>query len=358
MGDSGPLVFVSAVGQDDNLGDTVLRRSALDALRNDVVVLHVFVGRSSESYVRGLGLLATDRQYRSGVMWRLMACVNAVWRPTAFVFSPGELVIEKRSRLGFAVDWCTAAVFWLRNRPMIHAGLGLRDPALPIPAAYRWVLKRCRVVAWRDEGSRKRAAVGDFAPDYAFSTSRKSVEEPGRSQLTLVFRGDRPGPTPQFEAFCRDLAVRLGLELTVLVQVRRDGPRAIEWARALGARLIDWPDQRDHADHERVVRAAFRRSSLVVADRLHGLIIALTEGANVIGVESDGRGKLSRSLALESFDPLIVRANDLPHIERAVEQLSRLEVHGMVHSANASVVALNHRVDSAILGRQPDRAKY
>ena len=52
-------VYASAVGQYDNLGDTVLRRGFLDGLRR-VGPLNVFVGKRDADYLSALGLGEAD----------------------------------------------------------------------------------------------------------------------------------------------------------------------------------------------------------------------------------------------------------------------------------------------------------
>ncbi|MGB3773297.1 MAG: hypothetical protein WBA00_19330, partial [Rhodococcus sp. (in: high G+C Gram-positive bacteria)] len=69
-------VFVSVTGQRDNVGDTVLRRHLLEALRPHGT-LHLWVGTSPDSYLSGLRLRPDDVVYRRRRRWRVAALRRA-----------------------------------------------------------------------------------------------------------------------------------------------------------------------------------------------------------------------------------------------------------------------------------------
>jgi hypothetical protein len=62
----------------------------------------------------------------------------------------------------------------------------------------------------------------------------------------------------------------------------------------LGGTVLDWPDGLSHAEQEKRLRDEYSRCALVVGDRLHGLVIAATEGAAPLGWVESSSGKIRR----------------------------------------------------------------
>ncbi|WP_284249022.1 hypothetical protein [Litorihabitans aurantiacus] len=110
----------------------------------------------------------------------------------------------------------------------------------------------------------------------------------------MSLRGDRPFPDDAWWSWVVALADELGLELTTVVQVRRDQDYALEAAARLGATAVTWPGDSDHAEQEERLRDVYGRSLVTVSDRLHVLVTAATEGAIPLAWVPSAGGKSRR----------------------------------------------------------------
>jgi len=291
-------VLVSARGQSDNLGDSVLRRGLLDALR-PLGRLVVNVDGLPDGYVAALGLQAQDLLVRDRRDWARRT-LSGAWGGAVYGFNAGETY----ATAGYAGHLLKTAplitVSRLRGGAGLHVGLGLRAPHRLWGRVLGAALLPCDVVAWRDGDSRAWAGRGDVAPDwgYAFGTPDLSAARSGdgRPVLAVSLRGDRPAPGAVWIDAVRALASQRSLEVVVVPQVGRDLARARELAADLDGELVPW-DGVDHAAAEKVVRDVYRRASFVVSDRLHALVLGHTEGALPVGLAPGSAGKLERSLS-------------------------------------------------------------
>lgn len=125
----------------------------------------------------------------------------------------------------------------------------------------------------------------------------------------------------------RALAETLGLSIVAVAQIRRDGPLAVELADELGGEALEW-DGPDHAAQEAKLRSVYRRSRLVVSDRLHAAVIGLTEGALPLVLADSPTAKASRTLEAvgivgASVDERLPDAAAIEHT--ALDVLSRRE---------------------------------
>ncbi len=274
-------IFVSVLGQIDNVGDTVLRRGFLDALR-PAGQLQVYVGERDASYLSGLGLSDADVLVRSRPHWRRSISRTSLREPSIYAFNAGEMEVRR----SYAMQYVRLAPLLLglrlRGGHVIHAGFGVRKPTrwrIPIVLA----LRMADIVSWRDNESRDAMGLGRVAPDWAFalgSPDAALTEESGaqRRQLAVSIRYNGQRPDATWVHSVRSLAESLDLSIVVVAQILRDGPLATELAAELGGEAITW-DGPDHATQEEKLRAAYRNSRLLVTNRLHAAVMALTEGA-------------------------------------------------------------------------------
>ena len=94
-------ILASALGQIDNVGDTVLRRALFDALRANGP-LTVFVGGREDSYVDGLGLTQADTIIRSSRKWRTVLSRSLVSGRCIYAFGAGEMQIDLKYAATYA----------------------------------------------------------------------------------------------------------------------------------------------------------------------------------------------------------------------------------------------------------------
>lgn len=287
-------VLASAVGQHDNVGDTVLRRAYLDTLR-PLGRLHVLVGDKPDGYVRGLAPREGDVLHREPSSWR-RAVSSALLRGAVYAFDSGETEL----RAPYGQRYLRLAPLLLANRlrggAAVQAGVGVREPrAWRVPIAS--VLRLCDVVAWRDAYTRDLMGVGTVAPDWAFALGTPSAElvaDDGtdRPLLALGVRLDTPTRRLELDdawvARLRELADALGLRPVVVVPVARDTAPAERLAARLGAECVGFTDG-DHVRQEERLRDVYRRSRLVLGDRLHAVVMGATEGALPVGLTRPAR---------------------------------------------------------------------
>ncbi|GLJ60720.1 hypothetical protein GCM10017576_08490 [Microbacterium barkeri] len=290
-------VFVSIVGQDDNLGDSVLRRGLVEALRSPGRTLHIFTGKNGDAYVEGVGVRDDDVRYISLRAWRRAALLTSLKRRTMIVFNAGEVVVEpSRAHLGWR-ELVLSSVARLRGGGAVHAGLGIRSPRYRGDLALRATLRVCRFVSWRDADSRNAIGRGGVLPDWAFALSREISGESSRGLLVVSMRGDRAMPSEAWCTAVKTISAREGLRICVLSQVVRDNERATQLHALLDAEELRLWDGASHRRHEEDVRRLYRDARYVVSDRLHALIIGVTEGALPLGLTTEENGKLARTLA-------------------------------------------------------------
>jgi len=290
-------VFASAMGQIDNVGDTVLRRAFLDALRG-AGELNVFVGARSDHYLSGLGLHDSDRIYRTSAEWRHEISRSTLREASVYAFNAGEMELQR----AYAMRYVRLAPHLLLNRlrggQSVHAGFGVREKTLwriPVSAT----LRLCGLVTWRDAYSRDAMGLGRIAPDWAFVTGATDANllasTADRSILALSVRYNDRRPDDLWLESLRTLANTLALDIVAVAQIERDGPLAQELAARLGGTAVVW-DGPDHFTQEQKLREVYQRSLLVVGDRLHAAVIGLTEGALPLVIADADQSKAVRTL--------------------------------------------------------------
>ncbi|RFA08332.1 hypothetical protein B7R54_03150 [Subtercola boreus] len=290
-------VFVSGVGQYDNIGDTVLRRGLIDAVRPGVD-LHVLVADLTADYQSGLQLAETDTVYTSVSAWHRAMMTSALRRRTWVLHSAGEAIADLHSAPERALLFTEALLLRPRGGGAMQTGVGIRKPVgkykLPLLAS----LRPAKLVTWRDQWSQSVAGFGSVTPDWGYAEGAAIEtfrDTPDRPLLSITLRGDRAHPSDSWIANVKSLAEREGLRLTVVTQVQSDTARSETLAEELGADLLTWETD-NHFGQETLVREAYARSRAVISDRVHALIIGLTEGAVPLAYAADVPEKAARTL--------------------------------------------------------------
>lgn len=295
-------IFVAVGGQRDNIGDTVLRRAFLDSLR-EAGQLHVTAGQAPASYVSGLRLQDDDVLYEDRKSWRSASLRSLKRERTAWAFHTGELTMSGPVVRSYLTLGPMIAALRLAGGVGIHSGLGLRTAtstrlADKVGAAcVGLAIRPCSVITWRDHPSAARARVGDIQPDWAFMppSSVSSAVDTVRNLLTVALRHDRPSPSPQYVEAVTRFAHERRLEIVMAAQTERDLIPARENADRFGARVAEWHTS-DLAEAEDRLRSLYRQTAFAISNRLHGLVIAGTEGATPVGITIGEAEKLDRTL--------------------------------------------------------------
>ncbi|MFT4259264.1 polysaccharide pyruvyl transferase family protein [Microbacterium sp.] len=311
------MVYAWVTGQDDNVGDSALRRGYIRALKSRGPVV-AYIANGSNSYASGLGLDGSDRTESSLTSWLRSAIRDSTEHQILVALNAGEFSLSNRYTL--MMLQLVPALKALKRRGAKVVWLGAAVPN--VPRLRGWLFKPLHaasdLIRWRDEGTSEVFAPAPWMPDWALALDSAGVTGE-RVSLGVSLRFDRPYPSELWLEAVRRLAERLDLEIVVVAQVVRDTERAHRLARALGGRVVPFEDGTDHAEQERRVRLEYARMSLMISDRLHGLLIASTEGAVPLAWCEAATEKMARHFRALNLAWVVV-----PHGSE-VESLDRLE---------------------------------
>lgn len=330
-------IYFWATGQDDNVGDVLLRRRMLRTLQR-LGDCHIYVGPASEGFVQSLLVDSTRATlYTSFYRWAWAATRTAWSKQWALAFNPGEIRLTgwyARRHLALM----PAQVFAkLRRNPVLRAGVGIKDAAISQRSAWGAVLRYSAVLSsintWRNSPSLELIGIGEVVPDWGFDENLTLPAAGRRRYLAVALRYDRPAPS---DGWCRGVsqaAAELGLKVLVVVQVRRDSPRAKELADRHGWLLQDWPHDVGQLQQEIAVRKSYRQSVLVVSDRLHALVMGATEGALPSGLIEHEDVKIASHFAAAGMGQVVLHvagwspgqiAAQLARVSRSKEELQQM----------------------------------
>lgn len=300
----GASVFVWATGQDDNLGDSLLRRAYLSRLR-EVGMLAIWVGSASSAFKSGLGLTHGDQVHERYRAWYTGALKSAARGRTFIAINAGEVPVSKRGAVRMASLAVLIIAAQVRGGGGIWLGAGVPAPKkLPyLVPIYKVVAKLCKQSRFRDKESLAVVGSANHMPDWAFAlgTPVESWKTTGQRRcLGIVMRGDRPHPDAVWGEWVKQTAACLELEIVVVIQVQRDTAMATRLADALGGSVAQFEFD-DHSSLEAAVRHVYSNCAIVIGDRLHGLIVAATEGAVPLGWVPSSRGKIARHFDVVGF---------------------------------------------------------
>lgn len=289
--------FVWATGQDDNIGDSLLRRPYVRAVGNGQGA-SVWVRDASPSFVAGLGLSSEDTVVRSWGRWYWQCAVAAVRGRATIAINAGEMRVSHRGAIKITLLLPIMAIARLRAGRALWIGAGVpASEQSALVAIYRTAARMATFTRWRDAASAELMGTGAVAPDWAFAEGSDVAQWPeqhDRDLLTLTLRGDRPFPSAEWWSWVDHTAQSLGLTVVAVVQVARDTGYAQRAASEHGAQLVDWPAGLDHAAQEARLRELYGRSLLTIADRLHALVMAATEGSIPLSWVPSSTGKSRR----------------------------------------------------------------
>ena len=316
-------IYVSTRGQEDNIGDSILRRGYLDALRS-VGRLHILVSHF-DSYNSGLGLRDEDVLYQFRPQWRRAVLAGCLRGEMTFALNAGEAMVDADYARYCARLTTLSALAKTRQAKFVIAGSGFRPGFSTAPRAVRALARMSDFVAWRDVQSREAAGSGSVAPDWAFGTGQRTsvLTAPGRSDhrdlLSFSLRAAGPRIADQRIGQIKDLARQLDVEPVLVPQVARDNEAAETVAREHGLRCFPWLDG-GHLEREILVRSLYARSAVVVSNRVHALVLGITEGAVPLVPAEWSADKAERIFSAAGISGITVGAT-----ERLDEALARIE---------------------------------
>lgn len=347
-------VFVWAEGLASNLGDSVLRRGLLRRLEAHNAV-HAYVGHGGDGYLSGLEMSTRTTAYTSEWRWHLAIVRSSLRRRTVVLMSPGEAIADRRSLLMRAAFVAEGLLVRLRGGALHQTGVGIRRPVGRWPVGIRATAGVCDIVTWRDEWSRDFIGKGSVFPDWAMGEGpRAAGEEAPRQLLALSFRGDRAQPSTEEVTALRDLSIELGLRPIVVAQVAADDAPGRALAQQLQCDFIEWGSG-DHAEVEARVRSVYARTQVILSDRVHGLIIAATEGAIPVPFGFVSVEKARRTLDAAGLQSPILDLDDLRSgkASRILMGLAstRESILVAVGKASSQLDDLGARIEGTVRGR-------
>jgi hypothetical protein len=325
-------VFLTVDGQNDNIGDSILRRGVLKTFQGvPGVELHVNIGPrvdgrpephrgagNDERYMTAVGLDGTEITYDSSQAWYRAAGRAILNGRVVLVQHAGERHFSKprpwtgwRSVLG-AVGART------RGGAAVQVGASAAITMTHVPLAERIACRLYEPVVWRDFESVEVFRTGEVMPDFAFGegpdpkTAGLGLPPSERRFLAVSMRGDRAPLSAQKLDVVRSIAADRNLEIQVFTQVRRDAEGALRLSEELHPERppILFGDEA-HDVWERKVRALFSQSAVVASDRAHGVIIAATEGAIPLPLAAGDATKAARLIRPAGFDAALTVGRDM-----------------------------------------------
>jgi hypothetical protein len=290
-------IYVPLIGQFDNIGDVILRRQ-LAARLSTVGQLNVLVGQAPDGFVEALQLPSGSRVHRSVASWYANALKIHEMRPCYF-FKPGEVRFAMNGLREHIGALPLLIAIRARRGAVVNVGVGGRGSSRAAVALAAPALRLAHATYWRDEDTRLAFGFGRVIPDLAFAEgSSLQFELSDRDAAPYVvasFRADRKALSGKEAGALRAFADHHGCSIIIAPQVKRDGLTAPLLARRLGAEYAAWTSE-DHLTREAELRALYRQARLVVSNRLHVLVAAVTEDAAIAGLGVDTGNKVARHL--------------------------------------------------------------
>lgn len=338
-------VLIDVAGQDDNLGDSALRKSYVRAVAGPGRQLHLIGKSQTSDYIAGLDLPANSVWHEDRAQWLASRPVDS---SPIHVFNAGEIDLAALQAYPTVLRSKELDVAQMGGA-VIAAGIGIKDPRDARKVDFRPSFRDADIVSWREEGSQEAAGFGVVNPDWAFalgSVTEAWAPTASRDVIAVTLRYDRPYPDDAWFAAIRRLADETSCRLVTIAQVARDAPRAMRLASELGGEYLRAPSF-SHDVLDVHTRAVYSRSLAVISDRAHGVIIGATEGAYPIGSAADPQ-KLTRLLDVVGLGALVGRYDQLPdHAEQLGSQLSGLPK--AINGSREALTRLSLRIQ-AVLG--------
>lgn len=311
--------FVSCSAQDDNLGDLVIRRTAVRWIEDAGLDPHVLVSGVSRGFVDGLELRAGAVLYETTRPWIHALLDSSRRNPTTLVYTPGpQSLTASISHTGHAVvNAGLAAAVTRGGGHVVKLGRSMEPGSRFMLGLERFLLRRSSLYTVRDEESS--VLLNDprveVAPDLAWAAELEleldRSEVVDRTRLAMSFRSDRSFDRAAIGELVAQ-AVTRGLVPTFVSQVKRDDEVHQTLAAELGCEVVGWPADRSDSAQLRTVMQAYQQSSMVVSNRLHSVIFGMAAGAVPVGLAGPGDTKIARTLAVVGLGHHVITSPSVP----------------------------------------------
>lgn len=281
-------LFCSIAAQADNLGDIVIRKIVIDAFVAKGYAPVVYTGRMPADFLEAFDLAEVvdqTREVRTFVK-RLVFCL--LKRNIDLLFAPGPTVLRDRfvpiaKRIGMLIAIACVRFSGGRVYSLGRAfrGSGIVSGFLEVASNRMFTSSTVR-----DEvSSRTLGAAIRFVPDMAFAhqpygewgLERERKQDHDRKYVAISLRNDRM-VAPEDLAPLVEGARSRGLLPIFVSQVARDDEQHERLSASLGVESLLWKN-RTHQEQLAAVEAMYRRSHVLLSNRLHGIILGMCHGA-------------------------------------------------------------------------------
>lgn len=295
------VLVTSIAAQSDNLGDAVLRQSAILMCSESESKVVAWAGSMPESYlsvfrsIPGITLVSSVGQFASQVFVGLLKRrVDLLIGPGPWPLEGGSGTLTKRVAIALA-----ALATRVSGGSVFSLGRAFKGSSAAFRVLERMIQRLSSCFTVRDSTSTGLlhfdARVG---PDVAFSRQLlgPSNDKARKSSIAISFRFD-DHPNDSAVLGLVELVREMGCEPVFVSQVRRDNMNHERWSELSGAEHVGWPVEVSHARQMERLDEVYSKCGAVVSNRLHVLIFGLTQGALAIDGITSHSTKVSSTIS-------------------------------------------------------------
>ncbi|PZU03375.1 MAG: hypothetical protein DI630_04625 [Gordonia sp. (in: high G+C Gram-positive bacteria)] len=298
--------------------------------------VHVYVGDASAGYIQGLQLEGSQWQiYSSYKKWLWAAYRFSSRGRSALVDNAGEINGNRYSLKRSISLVPLVELIRLKGGAVCRIGAGIRTGRGFYIQCIRLALRRYTFLAWRDPETARFFGRGSVVPDWAFDDRPLATPDGKRHLVVISLRFDRGVPSASWIEGVRSYADMYKLDIVTAAQVRRDQPLADALASLLHGRSVGWSSEGINAQESRL-RNLYSSAAVTISDRLHVVVIALSQGSEVCAPLHHEDVKLGRSL----------QPANLSHLVSDVRQWSASEVTSFIESCTTGAGELGRGTET------------
>lgn len=273
-------IFGSIAAQHDNLGDIVIRRTALRAYLANGHEAVIFTGNMPPGYIDAFEFSERVSLTSNALKFQFCVLSHALTRRAHFIFAPGPHILSDkwRSLAKSSALVLTVAAVRLTGGKVFVIGRSLRGSARISSLTERSIARMSTTYAVRDTASD--AAVGtslERVPDLAFAHMPAIERDQQRKLVGFSFRNDSQINVEALTALV-DRCQSDGFRVVLVSQVQRDDEQHSRLAKLLSVEAVLW-GKKTHLQQEEAVEKLYSQCQAVISNRLHALLLGAVAGA-------------------------------------------------------------------------------
>ncbi|WP_426120424.1 hypothetical protein [Kocuria sp. LHG3120] len=329
--------MVVATGAYGNIGDAVIRRRVISWARG-LGQMHVYVGNGDQEWLQQLNVESSATLYSAKYKFRWLLLPLKKKKVRALVFDPGAIPLDRSALPAEFVYLILTLLVRIRGGVVIRPPRGVKQGYWLTVLFHRLGARASNITLWRTRRSFDLIRVGEICPDTAFQEPKhwRGIDDSDRRYLGISLRGKNALPSEAWFSLIQQIVGEHKLTPVVFAQVREDEERAAEIAKLLGSEHFVWGECTE-LDHEARLQGLYKRSSLIVSDRLHVLILGALTGAIPLEIVDVPSGKVR-----EHFGQIEVH-----DISFSVEEAVAIGANAIIDNALGSRDLIRRRIDRA-----------